>query len=836
MTILAYVAPELFFSRAQTVKYKRARPSRGAKQSGQALIVILAFSIILGAGLLSIHNTAKLAIAKRELVNVADATAYSGATIIAQGLNYTASTNRAILANNALIGQMTAIRSTLAMSEWYWKNTGHFWKAVAAMTRIIPVFGAIMAGTAQVFGTFSENWANLGIRGVRKLAEILHYTSSVAISLTNGAIWTSQQLHLADSIVGFAPNMEKIVRESALGATIDPALAGTLFGPVATAGYLIFNFKAKVRGSTKTFNTRNAAKDEYLNYVTGTNRNVATPFFLGARTLLPNAIGLWATAGCGKSREFVQAKLTTKPLGLGEVPDKVIRGIEAFVGELGGPAMDNTLCMFSRNGGSELVQLDDGKMAWVSIDAMAFTVPRVDEILRFFGITNISFTHRPMAGGGVMSFSEPRAHGDRTPRSVRDYKTFITTDNPQQGTKANPYKNMGHQVALPTDCVEVVKPGLNPTMIAISTDGRTSGQCAVLASGTGDAGVSQGLWANHLEETANRILSADEVDQTAGERLRAGVTASLGNFVTGYEKSLETIRPFEEYPAQAGAVAPPGRTGSVNSSTGAMPDQQAVTGAGANFFNSSWAKGSASYQRARASITSVLVPKMFNIDVKKVLAEALADVVIYNEDGTSIGKNARQFLRMLTLESVINLLQMEVSEGIEKPSSDKSNRFFNALADGLPPFFWDVRVTDKIQGATPGEETDLVSTEKKPDNYNERRYNLGPVVYLPLTLPIPKFSFVGVAEPEPTQGGGLAVLANFDDRIKPTLKAMGKARIFFRQPSDQWMNRYKVVVNKSLLLPYWQVRNESLSYAEKLGLFAIGGMTAAGYGGENGGR
>jgi hypothetical protein len=68
-------------------------------------------------------------------------------------------------------------------------------------------------------------------------------------------------------------------------------------------------------------------------------------------------------------------------------------------------------------------------------------------------------------------------------------------------------------------------------------------------------------------------------------------------------------------------------------------------------------------------------------------------------------------------------------------------------------------------------------------------------------------------------------LANFDlpnDRIH----FMGKARIFYRQPADKWMPRYKTVQLSNLYLPFWQVRNEGLSYEEKFSLLAIGGIDA----------
>jgi DNA-binding transcriptional regulator WhiA len=56
------------------------------KQHGQVLIVILAFAAILGA-LLSLYNTTQLVTQKQQLNDAADAAAYSGAVVLAQGLN-----------------------------------------------------------------------------------------------------------------------------------------------------------------------------------------------------------------------------------------------------------------------------------------------------------------------------------------------------------------------------------------------------------------------------------------------------------------------------------------------------------------------------------------------------------------------------------------------------------------------------------------------------------------------------------------------------------------------------------------------------------------------------
>ena len=114
--------------------------------------------------------------------------------------------------------------------------------------------------------------------------------------------------------------------------------------------------------------------------------------------------------------------------------------------------------------------------------------------------------------------------------------------------------------------------------------------------------------------------------------------------------------------------------------------------------------------------------------------------------------------------------------------------------------------------------SDLVSSDDEPNHYHQQRYNLGPVVYMPLTQKPPKLRVFSPPTKEGTE------IASYEESGGKFLRAMGKARIFFRQPSDQWMNRYKVVVTKSLLLPFWQVRNEGMSYVEKWTLLAMQGL------------
>src|SRR5450830_1911493 len=276
-----------------------SRPEvRGASQRGQTLIVILVFSAILGAALLSLYNVAQLSTAKQQLNDAADTAAYSGATVIAQGLNYTAYTNRAILANNATIGQMVAMRSTLGMSQWYWKNTATAWKAMAALTAFIPYIGKALADAADKVSKFSDFWGGKVVFAIRRLADYLATSGTAAIGLTNQVMWASQQVQLAESMATFEPIMIQVAKDNAPDAKIDPVLHSTVFGPLTTVGMFAHDFKIKKRTGHRTLGTSKADTDEYLQLVQESGQHIFTPVYLASRNMLPNAVGLWIATGC----------------------------------------------------------------------------------------------------------------------------------------------------------------------------------------------------------------------------------------------------------------------------------------------------------------------------------------------------------------------------------------------------------------------------------------------------------------------------------------------------------------------------------------------------------
>lgn len=805
--------PDLLVLNARSFKPQLSKFNNRRSQSGQALIVILAFSAILGAGLYSIYNTAQISAEKRELVNAADATAYSGATILAQGLNYTAYTNRAILANNALIGQMTAMRSTLAMSQYYWKNNKIIFKMIAGLTRWIPYVGAVVGGLTQAVAKFSEFWGEKIIYPIQILAEVLQTSGTAAVGIANNAMWLSQQVQLADSVAGFYPNMVKIAGDNAPDADIDVVLAATAFGPMVTLGSMYSKFEVKKRGNRRTVGTDAAKKDQYLNYVTEINRNVATPAYVGGRELLPNAVGLWIATGCDKGGVAgATSGAFTPAAGFGGGFDTAISIIDTFASLLSVIA-NPIMCMYERHGGSELIQLEDGKFAWTSIDAMAFKLPVIG-------------TRYPMAGGAFTSFTVPREFNQRYPDSIKNFRGLLDSagNNMAQRIGSNPKpKYFGNQAMLPADCVEFLRPG-NWDFYAASSNGELSGTCAVLASGLPGA-PDKGMFETKMRSSADKVLNSRLSPSTAA----AGILADLGNAAGFSSAAIEGLQsqlsaPNIAVPGGPTTSMPPGISGQANASTTTGPNTQAMAATGAEF--ASWSTVGAMLSGGLRNAVSGN-PADFIVDPAGVVTSAATSGPsgagrdggpgFWTRLGLRIGLGA-----FIDVDALIDMMRLKVSDGIERPRNATLNNVFHKLADGLPPWFWDVRADEPRQGEIDfgnKEKNDLAYTPDNPQDYHERRYNLGPIVYLPLIKNTEKIKTTD----NTGRKGPLMGLPDYQG-TRSGLRAIGKARIFFRQPSDQWLNRYKVVVNASLLLPYWQVRNESLSYVDKAGLLAIDGL------------
>lgn len=130
-------------------------------QHGQALILTLLFAGATGVITLLLYNSGMLANTKSRLQNAADAAAYSAAVMLARDHNFSAYTNRAMVANQVAVAQLVSLKSYLDDA----KNThGRLSGVPLAAEALIPVskspwnigkkvpMGAAQSGYAAIAG------------------------------------------------------------------------------------------------------------------------------------------------------------------------------------------------------------------------------------------------------------------------------------------------------------------------------------------------------------------------------------------------------------------------------------------------------------------------------------------------------------------------------------------------------------------------------------------------------------------------------------------------------------------------------------------------------------
>ncbi|WP_186078933.1 hypothetical protein [Burkholderia gladioli] len=91
--------------------------TRHADERGQALLPALLFLAVGCAALLLAFGSLQLTSAKIQLQNTADASAYAAALLQARDYNFSAYTNRAMIANQAAVAQMVGLKSFVDMLD-----------------------------------------------------------------------------------------------------------------------------------------------------------------------------------------------------------------------------------------------------------------------------------------------------------------------------------------------------------------------------------------------------------------------------------------------------------------------------------------------------------------------------------------------------------------------------------------------------------------------------------------------------------------------------------------------------------------------------------------------
>ncbi|GLQ96496.1 pilus assembly protein TadG-related protein [Dyella mobilis] len=174
------------------------------KVAGQALILVVVSLLVLCLGLVVLFDTGQVVTKKVQLVNTADAAAYSAAVQEARALNLIAYMNRASVANEVAMAQMVS---------WYsWTNF-----AISATDHLADALGVIAlvtswAGVGEAIAAATEalEEAKSDLEAGRNVEQQLFNVASAAVADLNG-VYSKVSLVVADGGAADAANVARNV-------------------------------------------------------------------------------------------------------------------------------------------------------------------------------------------------------------------------------------------------------------------------------------------------------------------------------------------------------------------------------------------------------------------------------------------------------------------------------------------------------------------------------------------------------------------------------------------------------------------------------------------------
>ena len=153
-------------------------------QRGHASVLFVFFAAALVLAVYSLFDTGQVASERIRLQNSADNTAYSMANLVTREMNLLAVTNRAMVANQVVIGQLLALASWAGMLDQF---AGRL-ETIGDVLSFIPVVGTfiervteaikkgteILARTVETVGKVAIKAQDVLIESLYELQDIIH--------------------------------------------------------------------------------------------------------------------------------------------------------------------------------------------------------------------------------------------------------------------------------------------------------------------------------------------------------------------------------------------------------------------------------------------------------------------------------------------------------------------------------------------------------------------------------------------------------------------------------------------------------------------------------------
>ena len=188
----------------------------GKHERGQALILSVAFVAVLSVGVLVMFSNQQSLARKTQLVNAADAAAYSVAVQQARVLNFAAYGNRARVANEVAVAQMVGMYSWLNQVNKTARNMKNTLNAISW----VPYVGQVAAVLARVFQAI-----DVALGRVRPLIRQAFDIAILGLDAINGALANGTRLlfNTATRSVDAIKFAGQIVEANAPGARLSAA-------------------------------------------------------------------------------------------------------------------------------------------------------------------------------------------------------------------------------------------------------------------------------------------------------------------------------------------------------------------------------------------------------------------------------------------------------------------------------------------------------------------------------------------------------------------------------------------------------------------------------------
>jgi len=221
------------------VKLLRAS-TRRFRQKGQAIVFGLIFIGVIFLALLALFDQSQLVRSRVQIENAADAAAYSQAVHLARQLNFTAYTNRSMVANEVAIGHLVSL---LSWSRQYqtlpkWLNTLSKYPPYNVV--VIPPFGIQLHTLLRLFT------APLMILGtgldvmLTPTIQLQHFNAGL-----NSVLGIAQDLFVGVTLTAQAETLIKVVEAHDFDDGYDAP-----FVPTVGWFYMLFNYALTYAGDT----------------------------------------------------------------------------------------------------------------------------------------------------------------------------------------------------------------------------------------------------------------------------------------------------------------------------------------------------------------------------------------------------------------------------------------------------------------------------------------------------------------------------------------------------------------------------------------------------------